>query len=94
MNFIPVKLGIVTGLLATLLAACAPAASGVPAAPVVVTRIGEVTAEVVTAVVVTATQAAITHTPTPIPTLKLARTPAPRKFALYTILIRAFPKIG
>ena len=67
MNFIPVKFGIVTGLLATLLAACAPSASGVPAAPVVVTRIVEVTAEVVTEVVVTATQAAITHTPTPIP---------------------------
>ena len=65
MNFIPVKFGIVTLLLATLLAACAPAASGVPAAPVVVTRIVEVSAEVVTEVVVTATQAAITHTPSP-----------------------------
>ena len=67
MYSIPVKFGIVTGLLATLLAACAPAASGVPADPVVVTRIVEVTAEVVTEVVVTATQAAITHTPTPTP---------------------------
>ena len=67
MNFIPVKFGIVTGLLATLLAACAPAASGVPAAPAVVTRIVEVTAEVVTEVVVTATPAPVTPTPKPAP---------------------------
>ena len=92
MNFIPVKFGIVTGLLATLLAACAPAASGVPAAPVVVTRIVEVTAEVVTEVVVTATQSAIMHTPTPIPTLKPARTPAPRKFAFKYNIDKSLPE--
>ena len=92
MNFIPVKLGIVTGLLATLLAACAPAASGVPAAPIVVTRIVEVTAEFVTEVVVTATQSAITHTPTPIPTLKPARTPAPGKFAFKYNIDKSLPE--
>ena len=42
--------------------------------------------------VVAATQAAITHTLTPIPTLKPARTPAPRKFAFKYNIDKSLPE--